>query len=117
MPLKAELVGYLGLLAGIQLERAEVRKALRRHPMVNELWQHSSIAQDLKEEGRVEGRLEEARDLARLALEGRFGTLSPDLLTALQAADEATAREVIQSVTRISLEQVRTRLGLPATPA
>ena len=81
--------------------------------MVNDLWQHSSIAQDLKEEGRLEG----ARDLARLALEGRFGTLSPDLQTALQGVDEATAREIIQSVSRISLEQVRTRLGLPATPA
>jgi predicted transposase YdaD len=111
-PLKAELVGYLGLLAGIQLEHTEVRAALRRHPMVNDLWQKSSIAQDLKEEGR----LAEARDLAQLALEGRFGPLSADLLTALQDVDEATAREVIQSVTRISLEQVRVRLGLPASP-
>ena len=85
--------------------------------MVNELWQHSSIAQDLKEEGQAEGRLTEARELARLALEGRFGTLSADLLDALQGVDEAAAREVIQSVTRISLEQVRARLGLPATSA
>jgi hypothetical protein len=44
--------------------------------MVNELWQHSSIAQDLKEEGQAEGHLAEARDPARLALEGRFGTVS-----------------------------------------
>jgi predicted transposase/invertase (TIGR01784 family) len=118
-PLKEELVGYLGLLAGIQLGNAEVRAALRRHPMVNELWQHSSVAQALKEEGReegrAEGRAEATHDLARLALEGRFGELSTDLLEALGRADEATLRELIKRVARDSLEQIRTLLGLAGT--
>lgn len=111
-PLKEELVGYLGLLAGIQLGNAEVRAALRRHPMVNELWQHSSVAQALKEEGREEGRVEATHDLARLALEGRFGELSDDLLEALGRADEATLRELIKGVAHDPLEQIRTLLGL-----
>lgn len=87
--------------------------------MVNELWQHSSVAQALKEEGReegrAEGRAEATHDLARLALEGRFGELSTDLLEALGRADEATLRELIKRVARDSLEQIRTLLGLAGT--
>ncbi len=109
MPLKEELIGYLGLLAGVQLNNAEVRAALRRHPMVNDLWQHSSVAQELKEEGRVEGRAEAARHMARIALESRFGTLSEDMLAAIQAADEATLETLI---TAKSLEDARAQLGL-----
>ncbi len=112
-PLKEELIGYLGLLAGIQLDKAKVRDALRRHPMVNELWKHSSIAQDLKDEGRIEGRsegrIEEAREMAQIALEDRFGTLSEDVLAALKRADEAALKA---SITAKTLEQVRARLGL-----
>lgn len=108
-PLKEELIGYLGLLAGIQLKNAEVRAALRRHPMVNELWQKSSVAQALKEEGRVEGRVEEAREMAQITLEDRFGTLSEDILAALRNADEATLKTVIILK---NLEDVRARLGL-----
>lgn len=99
--LKEELVGYLGLLAGIQLENAEVRAALRRHPMVNELWQQSSVAQALKEEGRIE--------MTQIVLEDRFGPLSDDVLAALKSASEAALKSAI---TAKSLEQVRARLGL-----
>lgn len=107
-PLKEELIGYLGLLAGIQLDKAEVREALRRHPMVNELWQHSSVAQGLKEEGREEERAE-AREIARIALESRFGMLGDDVLAAIQRADEPTLKAVVACKT---LEDVQTRLGL-----
>ena len=112
-PLKEELIGYLVLLAGVQLGNAEVRAALRRHPMVNELWKHSSVAQELKEEGREEGltagRVEEAREMAQIALEDRFGALSADVLAALQSADEATLKKLIVLK---SLEDVRAQLGL-----
>jgi hypothetical protein len=77
--------------------------------MVNELWQKSSVAQALKEEGRVEGRVEEAREMAQIALEDRFGTLSDDVLAALKRADEATLKTLI--IVK-SLEDVRARLGL-----
>lgn len=108
-PLKEELIGYLGLLAGVQLDNAEVRAALRRHPMVNELWQYSSVAQALKEEGRDEGRIEEAREMAQIALEDRFGTLTDDVFAALKRADEATLKKLI--IVK-SLEDVRAYLGL-----
>ncbi len=108
-PLKEELVGYLGLLAGVQLDKAEVRAALGRHPMVNDLWKHSSVAQELKEEGREEGRAEEAREMAQIALEDRFGTLSADVLAALKSADEATLKKLI---TVKSLEAAWALLGL-----
>jgi predicted transposase YdaD len=103
--LKEELIGYLGLLAGVQLSNEEVREALRRHPMVNDLWQHSSVAQALKEEGRIE----EAREMAQIALEDHFGALSADVLAALKSADEATLKKLI--IVK-SLEDARARLGL-----
>ena len=116
-PLKEELIGYLGLLAGVQLNKDEVRAALRRHPMVEELLKHSSFAQALKEEGREEGReegltagrIEEARRMAQVGLEKRFGTLSDDVLAAIQAADEATLENVVGART---LEEARAHLGL-----
>ena len=107
--LKEELIGYLGLLAGAQLDNAEVRAALMRHPMVNEVWQHSSVAQALKEEGRDEGRIEEARRMARVSLEKRFGALSDEVLAAIQNADEATLEDMVGSRT---LEEARAHLGL-----
>lgn len=76
--------------------------------MLNELWKHSSTAQELI----AEGREEEARELARLALEGRFETLSDDLIQAVNQAGEATLREVIKHAYHDSLEQIRGRLGL-----
>jgi hypothetical protein len=60
------------------------------------------------EKGQEEGR----RQMVRAALEGRFGTLSEDLLAALNAADEATLRDVVAHIGTDSLEQARARLGL-----
>lgn len=79
--------------------------------MVNDLWQHSSVAQELKEEGRAEGE----REMAQIALEDRFGALSADVLAALKSADEATLKKFI---TVKSLEDARALPGLrwPATP-
>jgi len=66
---RSEFIGQLVVLAGVQLAEEEIRAALRRHPMIDELWNASSVAQALREEGRVEGRVEGLRDVARLALE------------------------------------------------
>jgi predicted transposase YdaD len=112
-PLKEELIGYLGLLAGVQLDNAEVRAALRRHPMVEDLWQHSSVAQALKEEGREEGRIEGQvageRRIVRKSLESRFGALDEQLLAALEKADEPMLELLI---TVKSLEDAKRHLGL-----
>ncbi len=85
--------------------------------MVNELWKESSAAQILLEEGeakgRVEGRAEEARKIARAVLTRRFGPPAEEVLAAIDAADEATLLEIIENMSSgESLEQVRTRLGV-----
>ncbi len=69
--------------------------------MVNDLWQHSSVAQALKEEGQ--------REIAKIALEDRFGPLSADVPAALGSASEATLKTLI---TVKSLEDARAQLGL-----
>ena len=76
---------------------------------MNDLWQKSSVAQALKEEGRVEGRVEAAREMAQIALADRFGALDKNVLAAIHQADEPTLKAVVACKT---LEQVRARLGL-----
>ena len=114
---QSEFIGQLVVLAGVQLEEEAVRAALRRHPMIDELWNASSVAQALREEGREEGRAEgrmaEAREMARVALESRFGPLAEDMLAAIGHADEPTLKAAVACKT---LEQVRARLGLAGNP-
>jgi hypothetical protein len=69
--------------------------------MIEEIWKESSFAEAVTEIT--------ARRMARAALEKRFGPLSEDVLTAIQAADEATLEEVVGSLT---LEEARAHLGL-----
>jgi len=109
---KSDLVGYLWFLAGIQLKAAALQAAFRRHPLINELWKHSSTAQELAAEKLAEGRTEARREDARLVLEERFTTLSEDIIQAINQADEPTLREVIKHAYSDSLEQLEVRLGL-----
>ena len=64
---------------------------------------------------RAEGMRDMAREMAREALIGRFGALSPDVLAAVNAADEETLKTIVGQVSTISLEEVRARLGLSAS--
>ncbi len=66
----------------------------------------------LRESGLVQILLaEEARGVARVALEGRFGMLDADLLQTLVKADRATLKDLMRHFSSESLEQVRVRLG------
>ncbi len=65
----------------------------------------------LTKEARVDGE----REMAQIALEGRFKTVSEDVLTALKSADEATLRAIVANISTDTLEQIRARLGLSAT--
>lgn len=56
-----------------------------------------------------------AHKMAQRALEGRFGTLSAELLAALANADEATLEAIVLHITTDSIEQMRERLGLAAS--
>ena len=109
---QSEITGTLVLLAGVNLPLDAIIEAIRRQPMLDEIFEESSVAQYLMEKGQEEGRRQTARDMARMALESRYGTLAEDLLAALNAADEAALRDVVAHIGTDSLEQARARLGL-----
>ena len=52
------------------------------------------------------------RKMTQIALEGRFGTLSGDLLAALEAASPETLEDIAAHISTDTLEQIRARLGL-----
>ena len=87
-----------------QLARAIVRRVF----MSTDLFKDSPLYQSLAREER----LQNSRELAQAALEGRFQTLSADILQALGTADEATLKGSITHVSSDTLEQARSRLGL-----
>jgi predicted transposase YdaD len=129
---RQELTGLLAVLAGTRLPITTILEALRRSHMLEDLLRESSVAEWLRAEGRAEGeakgraegeakgkaegeakgKAEGMRQMARVALEGRFAPLTADVLAALQTADEATLRDVVAHVASDSLEQMRARLGL-----
>lgn len=76
--------------------------------MINDLLNESSVADAFIEEG--ERRM--ARRMTQAALEGRFGTLSADVIVAINTADETTLQGIVAHVATETLEQVRRRLGL-----
>jgi len=64
------------------------------------------------QEGRQVGIQEGKRELARMALENRFGPPAADVVEALHAADEATLLAVVMHIATDTPEQLRARLGL-----
>lgn len=102
------LLDRLGLLAGLQLEAAQIDAAFGRNQMVKDLWKASSVTREAHEEGRVE----EARRIAQLVLERRFGALGADLLEALKQANDTTLEALVVESGTLTLEQVRTQLGV-----
>ncbi|HEY7356240.1 MAG TPA: hypothetical protein VH590_07230 [Ktedonobacterales bacterium] len=78
---------------------------LRRFGMSSDILRESGLVQILLREERNA----QARTMAQAALKGRFGTLSEDLVAAINAADAATLTEVVELN---DMEKVRQRLGL-----
>jgi hypothetical protein len=105
---RSELLGALALLAGLRVPRGAVLTALRRSLMLQDIIRESTFAQDLIEEGKVEGQ----RQMARLALQGRYGPLADELVAAVNAADDATLRALVEHLTTDAMSDVRARLGL-----
>jgi hypothetical protein len=105
---RSELLGALALLAGLQVPRSAVLTALRRSLMLQDIIRESTFAQDLIEEGQHEM----AREMARLALQGRYGPLADELVAAVNAADDATLRALVEHLTTDAMSDVRARLGL-----
>ncbi len=105
---KSKLIGLLGLLAGMRLPKTELAQALERDHMIEEIWNESSYADAVRDHARKEM----AQRMARVNLEGKFGTLSEDILAALKTADQTTLEAIGAHITTDTLEQVRARLGL-----
>jgi predicted transposase YdaD len=109
---RRELLGLLGVLAGLRLPREVVEQALRRNPMVRDIIQESSFAQLLLEEGRQEGRQEGQRETVRMLLESRFGPLESNVLSALEAADEPTLQALIAHLATDTWPEISSHLGI-----
>lgn len=109
---RRELTGLLVILAGIRLSPTAILDMLRGNPMIDDLLKDNSVAQILIEEGEQRGERRAAEEMAQVALEGRFGPLTEDVLAALHRADDAILRALVAHVTADSLEQVKARLGL-----
>lgn len=101
---RSDLAGVLALLASRRLSADVVQQLLRRNRMLDELIAESPLAELWKEQAK--------RELARDALEGRFGSLPEDIVAAVQEADEATVRALVRHISTDTMEQVRERLGL-----
>ncbi len=106
---RSELTGLLVVLSELRLRRWKTLQALRRNPMIDELVRQSSLFEEAKLEGKLEGK----REAIQLMLEARFGTLSADMLAALGAADDAALEGLARHAATETLEQIRARLGLP----
>ncbi len=125
---KSRLVGILGLLAGMRLPKANLMQALERDHMIEEIWKESSFGEaaaeilrpevEAKLRPEVEAKIgaarkaEGMREMAQVALEGRLGTLSAEVLAALERADEATLKAIVAHISTDTPEQIQVRLGL-----
>ena len=101
---RGELTGALVLLAGMRLRTQDVLEALRRQQVIDDILKESSFTEVM--------RILLARDYARIALEGRFGTLDEHMLAALRDADEETCKAILMHVSSDTLDDVRARLGI-----
>lgn len=117
---RRELTGLLLTLAGLRLPTGELLAAARRNPMIDELLRESGMAEEFiregmergRQEGLERGRDETLRQSVRLALEGRFGTLEPELVAAIERADQAPLEQMLLHVATETPAQLRARLGL-----
>lgn len=80
--------------------------------MLDELLRESSVSKYLYEEGKAEGKAEGMRELARVALESRFARLDQDISEAIAKADIETLRDLVSRITTVTIEEVRSRLGV-----
>jgi predicted transposase YdaD len=127
---RRELTALLAVLASRRLSAGAVsavlrsnqmlEELLRESPLIEELLRDSPLAEQLEEkgrelgrqEGRQEGRLEGLREMAQVALQGRFGAVPDDVTAAILQADEETLRSIVAHASTESWEDVRSRLKL-----
>ncbi len=111
-----ELGELLAVFAARTFGSEVALEIVRRVSMSTEILEQSPLYQEwtrkAKEEGRQEGVEEGMRQSVLGVLRGRFGELSPDLVAALSAAHQSTLETLLPDLATISLEELRSRLGL-----
>lgn len=107
-PERDELTRALIVLTGLRVPWPVLAEALRRRLMLGDLWEESSLKEALAVRERERG----MGEAYRIVLEDRFGSLSEDIVNALDTSDEDTLRAVGRHVRTGTLEQIRACLGL-----
>jgi predicted transposase YdaD len=107
---KTDLIEQIVVLAGIQLAVEDIRAALRRHPVIDELLEASSIAQEWKKEATEKGRAEglekgRAEGLEKGRAEGLEQGLEKGRAEGLEQGLEKGRLEGLQAAVRLTLEQ------------
>ncbi|HEY7780547.1 MAG TPA: hypothetical protein VIC85_10090 [Ktedonobacterales bacterium] len=101
------LATFTALFHGEEAARALVRRILVNTDILDE----SPLIQSIRRDARAEG----LREAVRLAIESRFGPLDEALMATLNAASEATLRDIIAHVATDTLEQLSARLAAPSS--
>jgi hypothetical protein len=118
---REQLTGDLALFAGMRLPWEDIYEAIRRRPMLKDLWEQSSLGKALEviaEErgearGEARGAENTARHMATLAIMARFGGgLDADLLEAIDNASQAACELAITHVSGGTLDEIRAAFGL-----
>jgi hypothetical protein len=80
--------------------------------MFEDVLRESPFLEDLIDKLHPEIKAEGMSETILLVLEDRFGSLSEDMVKALEHADQDTLRGIAAHASKESLEQIRARLGL-----
>ncbi len=124
---KSELIGILGLLAGLRIPKDAIAQALGRSHMIEDIWKESSFAEAIydvarergladgraegleqgleqgREQGLSAGQLQAMRLLAHDAVAQRFPDVAPDIFAGIAAlADQEVLRRLILHTAEIS---------------
>lgn len=106
----------LALFAARHLGAKSVLAIFRRVFMSTEILDQSPLYHQLVDEAvarsRAEGEAKGVREAALAALRGRWGELSPEIATAVEAASAGGLLEVLAHVATDTWEQMQAHLGL-----
>jgi predicted transposase/invertase (TIGR01784 family) len=101
---QADLAATASILAGLVLDKNLVKQILRR-----DIMRESVIYQDILVEGRVEGRVEEARGLIIRQLTRKLGNVSPELVAKIEALSlervELLGEDLLDFTSIVNLEK------------
>lgn len=107
------LAVFMARFHGEEAARAMVRRVFMSTEILDESPLYQSWIREAMAKGKVEGKADGLREAARMVLEGRFGALPPELMAALNAADEPMLVALMTHVATGTIEQLYARLRQP----